>query len=56
VDIFKTAGWLWGGDWKFKDYPHVEFPVKFTIRELLEKWEKEDTFTDSLTGIKYVNL
>lgn len=56
VDIFKTAGWLWGGDWKFKDYPHVEFPVKFTIKELLAKYEKGDTFTDSPTGIKYVNL
>lgn len=57
IDIFKAAGWVWGGDWKkFKDYPHVEFPVKFTIRELLKKWEKGDTFIDPLTNIKYVNL
>ena len=25
ADLFKKAGWTWGGDWKsFKDYPHVE--------------------------------
>ena len=25
VNIFKNAGWSWGGDWEsFKDYPHFE--------------------------------
>lgn len=57
VDIFKTAGFLWGGDWKsFKDYPHFEFPVKKNIKELLEMFNKENTFSDPTNSIKYVNL
>lgn len=56
IDIFKTAGWLWGGDWKFKDYPHVELPQKFSVKEILEKYQKGDTFIDPITSIKYVNI
>jgi peptidoglycan L-alanyl-D-glutamate endopeptidase CwlK len=56
IDKFRLAGWEWGGNWKFKDYPHVQFPVKYTIKELLKKYEKGDTFVDNENGIKYVNL
>ena len=38
VNLFKKAGWSWGGDWKsFKDYPHLEKSQGYTWRELLEK-------------------
>lgn len=57
VDIFKAAGWLWGGDWRsFKDYPHLEFPLQYNTKELLQKYEKGDTSVDPTTNIKYVNL
>lgn len=57
ADIFKAAGWVWGGDWKsFKDYPHFEFPVKKNIKELLEMFNKGDTFMEASNSIRYVNI
>lgn len=56
VDIFKGAGWLWGGDWKtLKDYPHVEFPVQYSLKEMLEKYNQGNTFIDT-NGLTYVNI
>lgn len=26
VSVFKKYGWVWGGDWRFKDSPHFEKP------------------------------
>jgi peptidoglycan L-alanyl-D-glutamate endopeptidase CwlK len=37
VDIFKKAGWTWGGDWKFKDAPHFEKTFGYSWRTLLQK-------------------
>lgn len=45
VDIFKKAGWSWGGDWKsLKDYPHLEKTFGLTWRQLLalHNWKKVD--------------
>lgn len=36
VNIFKKAGWSWGGDWRsFKDYPHLEKTFGYTWAQLL---------------------
>jgi hypothetical protein len=35
VQIFKECGYDWGGDWKFKDNPHLEKMFGKSIRELL---------------------
>lgn len=36
INIFKSHGWSWGGDWKsFKDYPHVEKSFGLTWKQLL---------------------
>lgn len=34
VKIFKKYGWEWGGDWKFKDYPHFQKTFGYTTKEL----------------------
>lgn len=36
VDIFKSYGWTWGGDWRFKDYPHFQKTFGYDWRELKE--------------------
>ena len=36
INIFKEAGWVWGGDWKsIKDAPHVEKTFGLTWKECL---------------------
>lgn len=36
INIFKAAGWTWGGDWKsLKDLPHVEKTFGKTWKDLL---------------------
>lgn len=38
VNVFKKAGWEWGGDWQsFKDYPHLEKRFGLHWRELLKR-------------------
>lgn len=34
VSIFKSYGWEWGGDWKFKDYPHFQKTFGYSTKEL----------------------
>ena len=34
VRIFKAHGWEWGGDWRFKDLPHVQKTFGYTIKQL----------------------
>ncbi|WP_018676108.1 M15 family metallopeptidase [Riemerella columbina] len=34
VAIFKRYGWTWGGDWRFKDYPHFQKTFGKSIVEL----------------------
>jgi len=33
VLIFKKHGFEWGGDWKFKDYPHFQKTFGLTIKQ-----------------------
>jgi peptidoglycan L-alanyl-D-glutamate endopeptidase CwlK len=41
VNILKSHGWTWGGDWKsFKDAPHFEKPLGYSIRTLLDMYNK----------------
>jgi peptidoglycan LD-endopeptidase CwlK len=34
VRIFKMHGWEWGGDWRFKDLPHFQKTMGYTIKQL----------------------
>jgi peptidoglycan L-alanyl-D-glutamate endopeptidase CwlK len=34
VQIFKEYGWEWGGDWRFKDAPHFQKTLGYSIRSL----------------------
>ena len=35
VNIFKQFGWQWGGDWQFKDSPHFQKTLGYSVRKLL---------------------
>ena len=35
VNIFKQYGWEWGGDWHFKDSPHFQKTLGYSVRQLL---------------------
>lgn len=38
ANVFKKYGFSWGGDWtSFKDYPHVENRLGYTVTQLLAK-------------------
>jgi len=53
VNILKSNGWTWGGDWKsFKDKPHFQKDFGYTWRSLLAKHNAGDF----IPGTKYVNL
>lgn len=53
VNIFKSNGWQWGGDWaKFKDAPHFQKDFGYTWRQLKAKWDKKDF----ITGTNYVRI
>ncbi len=34
VAIFKRYGWEWGGDWRFKDEPHFQKTLNYSIARL----------------------
>lgn len=36
VNIFKSYGWEWGGDWKFIDKPHFQKSLGKNIQQLLK--------------------
>lgn len=55
VQIFKDAGWEWGGDWhSLKDLPHLEkrFGFKENCSDLYQKYLNKDF----ITGTQYVNI
>lgn len=43
VNIFKAHGFTWGGDWKsFKDQPHLEMRLGYSVSQLLAKYNAKD--------------
>ena len=34
VQVFKEYGWEWGGDWRFKDAPHFQKTLGYSVRSL----------------------
>lgn len=41
VNIFKSYGWEWGGDWKFKDMPHFQKTAGFSVQALKIKYDQK---------------
>lgn len=52
VKVFEKEGYEWGGEWKFKDYPHLQKTFSHTWKDLLEKHNKQDF----IKGTHFVNL
>ena len=52
VKVFTDAGYQWGGNWKFKDNPHLEKTFGYGWRELLVKHNNKDF----IPGTEYVNI
>jgi peptidoglycan L-alanyl-D-glutamate endopeptidase CwlK len=52
VKIFKSNGWEWGGDWKFKDSPHFQKTFGHSWKDLSVKHKNKDF----ISGTNYVNL
>jgi peptidoglycan L-alanyl-D-glutamate endopeptidase CwlK len=51
VKIFKDAGWVWGGDWKFVDAPHFEKTFGLTHQECFKRHQAKD-FIPGTTWIR----
>lgn len=54
VNIFKSHGFTWGGDFPgtFKDYPHFEMKLGLTLSEALAKYNNKDF----IEGTNYINI
>ena len=53
VNIFKSHGFKWGGDWKsFKDYPHLEMTFGLTTAEALKRHNNKDF----ITGTNFIRI
>jgi peptidoglycan L-alanyl-D-glutamate endopeptidase CwlK len=53
VNILKSHGWTWGGDWKsFKDAPHFEKTFGHTWKTLLPKHNAKEF----IPGTSYIKL
>jgi peptidoglycan L-alanyl-D-glutamate endopeptidase CwlK len=50
VQYFKSLGFVWGGDWRFKDAPHFEMTFGHTWRTLINN---KNTFTEVINGKTY---
>ena len=53
VNYFKSIGFVWGGDWKFKDIPHFEMTFGHTWRTLQKELNSVNTFTEVINGKTY---
>lgn len=36
VEVFKQRGYEWGGNWKFKDTPHLEKTFNMSVKQLMK--------------------
>jgi len=53
VQVFKKAGYSWGGDWRtFKDMPHFEKTKGLTLQQIKTKHKNKDF----ITGTNFINL
>lgn len=52
VNCFKKRGFSWGGDWRFKDYPHLQKTNGYKWQQLLALY-KQNRF---IPGETYINL
>lgn len=53
VNIFKSNGWEWGGDWKsFKDTPHFQKDFGYSWQSLKAKYDAKDF----IPGTNYVKI
>lgn len=53
AEYFKSLGFVWGGDWKFKDAPHFEMTFGHTWRTLKVLYDRKKTFTEVINGKTY---
>ncbi len=53
VEYFKSIGFVWGGDWKFKDAPHFEMTFGHSWRTLKQSFDSGKTFTEVINGKTY---
>ena len=51
VQVFKSYGWVWGGDWKFYDAPHFEKSMGYSVRELLNLKKKKKVDCDGYVSV-----
>ena len=54
TNYFKSKGYEWGGDWRFKDSPHFQKAFNLTWQQMKSKIDKEDYILEN--GIKYINI
>lgn len=54
VEYFKSKGWEWGGDWKFKDGPHFQKAFGMKWQQMKMKLDNNDFKVEN--GIKYINI
>lgn len=52
VKIFKDAKFIWGGEWAFKDNPHLQKTFGYDWKQLLIKHNNKDF----IPGTEYVNI
>lgn len=53
AEYFKSLGFVWGGDWKFKDAPHFEMTFGHSWRTLKISYDRGKTFTEVINGKTY---
>jgi peptidoglycan L-alanyl-D-glutamate endopeptidase CwlK len=58
VNAFKAIGAEWGGDWKWKDKPHLQFSVGLRWQQMKAKMDKRDYVEEVIDGkiYKWINL
>lgn len=54
VEYFKSVGFTWGGDWKFKDKPHFEMTFGHTWRTLKTDYDNRNVFAEVINGKTYI--
>lgn len=54
TNYFKSKGYEWGGDWKFKDSPHFQKTFNLTWQKMKSKIDGEDYILEN--NIKYINI